>query len=118
MAKKKYKRPDKKLFHPIRELRERKAFSQIDVEHATQRICDRLKDKSFFISKSRLYQIEEQKSAPSPSKIAALAYLYNVTVDDLLDICPHWYRSREQVAAESKAEAEKLPDEADSEPAS
>lgn len=69
--------------HPLRILREKRKFSALQVERATARICTELGTKDYFLSKTRILQIETTTSLPSPARAAALCFLYDVSVETL-----------------------------------
>jgi hypothetical protein len=92
----------------LRLIRERCKLTRTVVERATKYVAEVTKDKSYYISQVRLWQLEMlEHQGVTGAKIAVLAMIYKVSVEEIL---PHFFPSLAVpgLADEALAEAKKL----------
>ena len=70
----------------IKELRNRLGITMREVEDCSRRIADAEGNEEFFVSTSRLTQVENRESTPSIYKLYSLSVIYRVKFSDLLRV--------------------------------
>ncbi len=89
----------------LKQVRQRLGMGLRDIQEASAVLAAEEKNEQFYISAARLFQIENEFSAPSPFKILSLCAIYGLDFLDLLGrygVDPdrvHFYRSRLHNAA-------------------
>ncbi len=70
----------------LQKLRKRLGLTARDVEELSRRFADEQNNREFAISRSRLIQIETERSTPSIYKLFSLSAVYSCSISELLEL--------------------------------